>query len=342
MELDNKFIEKTKLRYGYKDIDLGLKIANKSLGKYISAKYSCSDNIEILQKSLSSDIAIVTGFGPTNSPTAGTLSVIFRALAMQKETGIFTSVIISDLGAWNSRNLQWNQINETTDKFVRFICKRGFDLSNGIIRTHKDMNNLVLSGIISKFLIENDFKSNKEATDMLYDKLNLRGSFFSIMIDGLYTVSDILYPLFYNNKKHSLVLCGIEEHYFSTLAKIVLKRSIEQCGTTFFNDGQTISSLFTKLVGGLYPYPKMSKSIPDSAINLTDTNDDIARKILYCSENDPVILQMIQLVSDWAASKINYAEEIFNIRNLDSKQWYKVKAEYTDYFIEIAEQWKNL
>lgn len=340
MELNNEFIEATKLQYGYKNINKNLIIGHKNLGRFLSSKYSCSDNIEALENADIDDMGIVTGFGPTNSPTAGTLSVIFRAIAMQRETNIFTNIIISDLGAWNSRNLNWNQMNEITEKFIKFISKRGFDHTNGCIRTHKDKNNLVLSGIISKMLSEEDFRSNREATDILYDKLKLRGNFFNIMIDGLYTITDILNPLYYN-KKHVLVLCGIEEHYFSTLAKLVLKRFIETYGNQFFHKEQTISALFTKLIGGLYPYPKMSKSIPDSAINLTDTDDMIRNKILKCDPiNDKIVLQMIQLVSDWSAREILEAEEALKLKNQTS--WQNIKLKYTDYFIDIANQWKTI
>ena len=41
--------------------------------------------------------------------------------------GIYTDIIVSDLGAWNSRNLDWRDIERNTKNFIEFIVECGFD-----------------------------------------------------------------------------------------------------------------------------------------------------------------------------------------------------------------------
>ncbi len=48
---------------------------------------------------------IVTGYGPTNAPTVGTLSAMLATKQLQDRTRLPATLIVSDLGAWNSRNV---------------------------------------------------------------------------------------------------------------------------------------------------------------------------------------------------------------------------------------------
>jgi len=329
-------------RYNYKEISSDFSIGPINDNEYFKSKYICHDDAMCINEVPIHDAAIVTGFGPTNTPTAGTLSVMLKALSLQRETGIHTSIIVSDLGAWNSRNINWYDIKKLTNTFIEFILELGFNTENGVVRSHQDKQNLVVSGLISKIVEENDFKENKEATDQLYDLLNLRGSFFGIMQDGLYTISDIVNPLF-SGKKRVLVMAGIEEHYFPELSKLVIQRMNARYKDQFIQADSKVGAIYARLIGGLYPYPKMSKSIPESSINIGDTEKDIMRKIIECGhENEKVIMQMIELVSDWSVSKIKNAKVVFEDRHLNPGEWRNIKEEYLQFFIETAKLWNRL
>jgi tryptophanyl-tRNA synthetase len=83
----------------------------------------------------------------------------------------------------------------------------------------------------------------------------------------------------------------------------------------------------------------MSKSIPESSINLDDSLEDLERKILRCdSEDEKIILQMINLVSDWDLEKINKANMAF--REM-SKKWIDFKKDYLEYFIGLKKAWER-
>jgi tryptophanyl-tRNA synthetase len=343
IRMDAGYIEEIMAAYQYRPSGTINNIRTISDSRYITAKYSCHDQAEVINEVPLEDAHIVTGFGPTNAPTGGTLSLILKAISLQLETGLPTTIIISNLGAFNSRNLDIREIEHYTDKFLQFIPSLGFDLNNGELRTHIDHDNLVVSGLIAKVFNIEDFEQNKEVTDAMYQAMGLRGNAFSTYVDMLFTVADILKPAFVNRKRRILVLAGLEEHYFPELAKICVGRLHERYGDLFIPSDIKIGALYAQLIRGMHPYPKMSKSIPDSSINLGDSYHDLKRKILDCGpENESVILQLINLVSDWTIQTLAEANAAFELRDEEPMRWMQVKRRYLEYFMTIKEKWDRI
>jgi len=103
-----------------------------------------------------------------------------------------------------------------------------------------------------------------------------------------------------------------------------------------------IGALYGKLIGGLFPYIKMSKSIPDSSINVGDSETDLHSKIINCGKrNEEVILQMMMLASNWTPDKLSDAKSAFD--NLETKyeDWKKIKYDYLKFFIEVKTIWEE-
>jgi anthranilate phosphoribosyltransferase/tryptophanyl-tRNA synthetase len=334
-------LQAIQVKEGYEEIPAAFSIAKQADPNYFRAKFLCHDRAEVVNEVPIERGAIVTGFGPTSSPTAGTLSVLLKAISMQRETGLYTEIVISDLGAWNSRNLNWREIERNTDQFIEFIKICGFSEENGKVRTHRDHFNLVSSGLVAKYLQDRDFSENHEATDRLYDLLQLRGSQFSIQVDALYTVTDILKPLM-EGRERVLMLSGIEEHYFTQLAKKVVER-MTQRAEEFVPKTAAIGALYARIIGGLYPHAKMSKSIAASSISVGDTQQEIERKIMRGHPQDEgVIIQMIELVSDWSAARIAAARAAYEQRMDARAAWTAYKQAYLEYFLRLAREWERL
>jgi tryptophanyl-tRNA synthetase len=331
--------------YGYADVEDDFRLADDSRPGYFAARFACHDDAAGLAADCpAADIGIVTGFGPTNSPTAGTLSVMLKAISLQRETGLHTTIVISDLGAWNSRRLDWPQLKRLTERYFGFLEMLGFaaDPEHGTLRSHRDEQSLIVSGLIAKTLHEQDFKSNAEATDLLYDTMGLRGDWLSIMLDGLYTVADILVPLF-RGRRRVLMIAGIEEHYFTRLARLAISRIDATFPGDLIPPGARVGAMYTKLVGGLPPYPKMSKSIPASAINIGDSEDELRRKIIgHGGDNDDVLLQMIEQVSDWSAERCRDAASSFERRHHEPRAWRRHLESYFEYYRDLARAWQGL
>ncbi len=341
-------ISMIKEQYGYADITEDCSIDHLD-HEYLASKFSCHDDLHVLSEVPPEKRAIITGFGPTNSPTAGTLSVILKTIALQRETGYDTEIIISNLGAYLSRNAEWDFLDTITKRFVHFIHASGFDTSKGRVRTHIDKENLGIGTFINEnALTAADFNANKEATEELYGAMNLLGSRMGIMTDSTYTVADCVKPLFKDsfvkakphNKERVLVVAGIEEHYFPRLSKVAIDRINSRFPGQYIAEDAKVCAMYTKLIPGMAPYPKMSKSIPDSAINIGDPKDVIRDKIMSCSpENERVILEMMAQASNWTQDKVKVAISSFGNKDSDPASWHKLKEDYTTHFIEIADRW---
>lgn len=336
IKMDKDFIQNIMLKEGFLSFRDFSSVGSVSEPSFLKSKFSCHYNLSKFNEVPRSKQHLVTGFGPTNAPTGGTLSMILRAIFFERETGIDSTIIISNLGAFNSRNISLAKIDYLTDRFIKFIRALGYQ---GELRTHNDFDLLVASSFTSKMLNIKDFLENKEATTDLYKKLGIQGKDFPTFIDANFTIADILLPSILEKKERILVFVGIEEYYFPKLANMVLKRFNKYYENQFVPYNTAVSAVFSNLIEGLNGFPKMSKSIPDSSINLDDSKDDLEKKILRCSlKDEKIILQMINLVSDWDLKKINDANEAFVKRG---QEWITFKKDYLNYFMDIKKAWEN-
>ena len=288
-------------------------------------------------------MALVTGFGPTNPPTAGTLSSIFKILEMQRETGIYTHIIISELSALNSRQKPLDELFKYTNQFINFINKLGFDEKNGEIRTHNFLDHSRTFSIISSVFRISDF-ADGEATDEMYKRLNILGNDYSTIVSQVYTVADIVLPIIRDKKKGVIVTAGLEEHLYPYLAKVCIERLKKKSGgvSNLIDKNAKIGALYGKLIGGLFPYVKMSKSIKESSINLGDTKEELFKKIVECGKrNEEVILQMIILASNWNYNEIENAKIAFEKRANDYSNWLLYKKKYYNFFLDIKKLWDD-
>lgn len=343
LEYSRKKIDSIIDTHNYKRFPDDINVCGYGINGELNDKYSCYDGIEQLSHYSRSELALVTGFGPTNPPTAGTLSSIFKILEMQRETGVYTHIIISELSALNSRQKPLNELFEYTNQFINFIKKLGFDEKNGEIRTHNFLDHSRTFSIISSVFKVGDF-ADGEATDEMYKRLNLLGNDYSTMVSQAYTVADIVLPIIRDKKKGVIVTAGLEEHLYPYLARVSIERLKQKSGgiEKLIDKDAKVGALYGKLIGGLFPYVKMSKSIKESSINLGDEEEELFKKIVECDKRDEkIILQMIVLASNWNYSEIENAKKAFKNREFDYSNWLLYKKKYYNFFLDIKKLWDD-
>lgn len=343
LEYSVKKIDSIIDEHNYKRLPDNVDVLGYGINGELNDKYICYDGIKELSNYSKSELALVTGFGPTNPPTAGTLSSIFKILEMQRETGIYTHIIISELSALNSRQKPLDELFDYTNQFINFIKKLGFDETNGEIRTHNFLDHSRTFSIISSVFKVSDF-ADGEATDEMYKRLNLLGNDYSTMVSQVYTVADIVLPIIRDKKKGVIVTAGLEEHLYPFLARVAIERLKKKSGglNSLVDKDAKIGALYGKLISGLFPYVKMSKSIKESSINLGDTSEELYEKIVECGKrNESVILQMMILASNWDYNEIENAKEAFNNRENDYITWLNIKKKYYKFFVEIKKLWDD-
>jgi len=332
LKMDNTFVQGIINKEGYSVINKDL---SESLNaEFLNGLFYGAVNLDAFNEVPSDDRHIVTGFGPTNSPTGGTLSMILRTLMLERELGTKSTIVISNLGAFNSRNIDIAKIGYYTCRYIGFIKSLGF---KGEVRTHVSRNLQVASSITAKVLELKDFNDNQEITTELYKSLKIQGRDFSTLIDTNFTIADILLPVLSEGKSRVIVCSGIEEHYFPKLANLVLRRLDQQFPNIFCPNNAQVSALFGRLIRGLNGYPKMSKSIPSSSINLDDSRHILREKILSCREDDEgIILQMMKLVSGYSPAEVLSVQRAFND---GGEKWKLAKEEYSNYLLNIKNKW---
>ncbi|WP_052069423.1 hypothetical protein [Streptacidiphilus albus] len=316
----------------------------KALGP-LARRFTHHDRLQdVLPLDIDRPLAVVTGFGPTNAPTAGTLSVMLGVIELQRHLQVPMTVVISELGAWNSRNVPWSQLTEVRDQMFAFMRAIGLDSSAGFapvqLRSHIDHANLVRCGRIARFLSRQDFLDHHEDLVDLYQDHGLLGSEVGLTVDALYTVADILGPA-EEGAARVLMLSGLEESYFTELSRLVLQRQCE-AGELSLGWRLDLGALYFRVLEGLGGYPKMSKSIPASGIHLGMRDGEITARVLVGDEaSQRPLLSAIELSSGWTMSEIDQARAAYRRKFQEPVGWDLTKRRFAETFTTYAKIWRE-
>lgn len=306
----------------------------------VALRFSHSDGASTVLAGARDDLQVVTGFGPTNAPTAATLSVMLGVVELQRWLDAPTTVVISELGAWNSRNVAWTRLEAVRDQMLAFLRGLGFDETRGVLRSHLDRDNLARAGKIARFLSRQDFLDHREELLDLYADHGLLGSEVGLTVDALYTVADVLGPS-EAGARRTLMLSGLEEAYFTKLARLVLQRQAD-AGELSLGWRGTIGALYFRVLPGLGGYPKMSKSIPASSIHLGMSPDALRQRICSAAPADQAaLLAAIELASGWTQDQLADARLAYAARVQEPTGWQRVQRRYLATFLNFAERWRR-
>lgn len=314
-----------------------LHVVRQRLGP-AARRFSHSDGAnEVLTRE---NLQVVTGFGPTNAPTAGTLSVMLGAVELQQRLNTHSTVVISELGAWNSRNVPWARLEAVRDQMFAFLRDIGFDERCGSLRSHLDIGNLARAGKIARFLHGQDLHDHREELTELYADHGVLGGDVGVVVDTLYTVADVLEPA-EAGSDHVLVVSGLEEAYFTELARLVVERQAS-AGHLDLGWRCTIGALFFRVLPGFGGYPKMSKSIPRSSVHLGMSADALRKHICSAEPDDHApLLAAIELASDWTDDQLTAAREAYTMRQQQPAAWRWVQRRYLETFLSFADRWRR-
>lgn len=337
----NREISETSKRFGYELFpDKTVRIGNYGANDEIARRFLCHNQGDRISKYSPDDIALVTGFGTTDSPSPGTLSMIFRMLDMQKNAGVFVSAIVSDFACLNSRNIDPNISARLSMQFLSFIENLGFDCTKGELRTHKNKEYGMLLPLATSVLSIAEFNDYTEATDNQYKELNIFRGDFAMYTYKVMMATDILLPIAAHNKKAVIVTTGLEEHYHPNFARYVANKFRQIGGgyETIIPQDFQISAFYSKMINGFYPYAKMSRSIPDSSLCIGDSETEIISKLSLDDDiSNIVIYQMMELTSGWDDTKLNCAKTAFE----EDNGWKDYKEEFKEFFLYLHNLWEK-
>lgn len=332
IKYDNKYYNEVIKKYNYDEIKPFLDITGESLNN----KWICSYNLNNFVKGLEKNekCIVIMGIGINGIPHIGTVSQILKAIYLQKK-GFFVQIILGDLDVYGARSTPFAEINKLLKKYENFIISLGFDINKGIIRNQYEHPEILrTSFLLSTVIKDKDFEEIEEDINSLYKTERVYGGMdFNVKQSISLMFADFIHPCLFEDFKHVLIISGIDEHGYVWKADEIRKR---------LNIDMTISGLYSKMLRGLNNYPKMSKSIIKSNINLSINKKELEKIILlegflYNNHYDSFVYQLMQNVSFYDN---DYLKKVKANCDLKNEEWIKNVKKYIDDLYEICNLWR--
>lgn len=332
IKYDNEYYKNVISNYKYAYVTKFPKITEEEFKEKWLCSYNLTDFTEgVLLKEKN---IIIMGIGINGVPHFGTISQILKALALQKK-GYFVEIILGDLDVYGARSKPIKEVLQLVKKYKKFIINMGFDTKNGILRNQYDYDKILkTSFLISTVIKDSDFIEVEEEINELYKtKRVYNGMEFNVKQSILLMFADFIHHGYFDKYKHVLIMSGIDEHGYVWKANQIKNR---------LGINMTISGLYSKMLRGLNDYPKMSKSLSESTINLECKKGDIIKIINfenndYKNSNDSFVFQLISQVSLY---DIDYILKVKENCNLKNNEWEIAKKKYINDLWEICKIWK--
>lgn len=262
--------------YGYKDVEFST--VDFSLEEYdipsMQRRFLCHSGGDRFAKAIREGKKgiVTTGFGMSGHPHLGTLSQIIKICELNSH-GMPTQAVLGDLDSYNARNQGLQEAKDLASKFSVYMQRMGFSKNaTNILRdqySHPEITHTAY--LISKYITDQDFEDAKEDIAPVYEKAGIYNGWSFPMKQALtLMVADFIHLHTHHGYNHVMVMLGLEEHKYVQLAqKVVERMGIEM----------EISGIYGRIIKGLSGYPKMSKSLKGSAIDITTPLEE-ARRIL--------------------------------------------------------------
>jgi tryptophanyl-tRNA synthetase len=281
---------------------------------------------------------VTTGFGLSGPPHIGTISQIMKAIRLQRKR-IPVQIVLGDLDAVNGKSIDYSYTQELVGKYRDFIINLGFKEEQGsILRSQSEMLGVLKTAYLIGHEIDDEMFENTE--EDLHEFYSKRGKVDPTMsyrrkLSLNLMIADFI-DLFWDGYKAVLVYLGIDEHRYVLMANKVLDRIKKNNGYS----NVCLSSMYSPIIKGFNGYPKMSKSFPESGINVNTNPDKVMSMILdekgSVDPEENVVCQMLSSVSYFSIAEISSAWQSCKENNGD---WVKWKRSYAEQLIDILDKW---
>lgn len=334
---DDEYYKETIQKYGYNDfdfkpIDFDISHLKKDA---LNQRWLCHHDGEPFSAAINNKqpAIITTGIGLSGAPHMGTISQIMRATFLQQE-GFNVQFVMGDLDSYNARNQPYAVVEDRAEQYREFIISLGFSEGKGILRKQSDRGDVLRTAyLISNCLKDEDFHNAEEDLSELYQRMGAYpGIKFPVKQAILLMVADFINLGVKEDYKSVMVMLGLEEHLYVRIAKDVMNRM----DLPFH-----LGAMYSKIIKGFNGYPKMSKSIKGSSINVEMGIDEIREKLVnqegvYSKPDESVAYQMMCAVSNYSPRDLNILKQKCIV---GGSAWKKAKEEYAEYLGGLFQKW---
>lgn len=326
-EYYKKIMNENKYLYTNNILENILNLSNVELQE----RWLCGLNLKEFINCLNSKqkTIITMGIGINGTPHIGTLSQILKCIRLQ-EAGFKVQIVLGDLDVYNARAQEIEEINKLTAKYKNFIISLGFDINKGIIRSQYNSDSVAKTAcLIAPFIEDEEFEQLEEDIYVLYkNEKKYSGMTFSVKESILLMFADFLDLGISKGYKNIMILSGIDEHIYTKKALEIAKR---------MNLDINISGLFSKIIKAINDYPKMSKSLKGSSIDLNISKNKLKDIILNNKDNNFIY----DLMLNSTKYNINKLLELKKLSQTQTKDWEIAKEKYIEDFIKICKEWRK-
>lgn len=287
-------------------------------------------------------VALV-GVSTTGPPHVGTLGQV-RAARRLQAAGVEVEFVVADLAACNAAGRDLATVRALADRYVAFVEALGFDEDRGRVRTQSGARDVLLTAQLLSRYYDPDaagagdpgptaFERDLEAAYGAADPVGEETTAFAGDQVSLLLVADAAHPVLSLGYEHVLFVGGADNHGLAAFYNRVLAETPYDVRT---------AGLYTKLVGGLEGYPKMSKSIPASTLSLSASPERIREVVCeraeaYDAPGESLVFQILRLASDRDPAEL---PAVAAACAAGGEEWAATKREFADHLVEVAETWR--
>jgi len=311
---------------------------------YLRRKYAAVDDREALESATPDATIFSTGVGMTGPPHLGTLGQILNVIEIQ-EQGFDVQFVLADLEPYHY-GADLETVTERAERYRSFIQEAGFDPVQGWLRTQEEAVEVMHTAQLlarDYWPDENEYWPDLEQTDWeqsvaeAYDQCeddddDGRTSEAADIHSSLLHLADFVHPLMKMDYEQVVVALGADEHDLTVGTRRFLRDTPVE---------GSVAGLHSRMITGTESYPKMSKSIPESVVDLTMSAEMIRERIVgfedtYHRSAESSVFQMMCLASAYSPEKI---ERMHERCAEGGETWTSARAEYADHIVEFAELW---
>lgn len=334
VEFDNGYYERLIERYDYRSFQHappsdGLAGLGAS---ELAIRYLCHSGLETYTALPTSRRMVTTGFGMSGPPHVGTICQMLGVLRLH-QGGERCQIVLGDLDAHNGRGRSYRDVSELADRYRKFVLQLAGDPERLIVRSQDEaLEVLRTMYLLGQRVRPHDFDDIEEDNHRFYVERGVASSSMTLgrSLSLLLMVAD--FAQIRMGGDVPLVQLGIDEHRYVRLADQLIRRDPQ-------SDGIGLAAIYTRMIPGLNGHPKMSKSMPLSAIDVSMDRHDIHDALKRDVSRDPATSPTFQIACQLPIFSGDEALELAEACVADSSKWAATKLAIARYIEGVFRRW---
>lgn len=305
-------------------------------------RFCLTDDADVLAGVTPSDSIVSVGISMTGAPHVGTLGQIQTAVELER-AGFAVQLVLADLVVATGRGTELGTVRTLAERYGSFARERGFEDSRGRVQIQSEALEVlrtafVVAGTYDPAVGEGQADVEPTAFDAdlatAYEAVGVDRASprFSRNLETLLLAADTLHPLLEDRWERVALVLGADNAGLSRTIDAIRRRAAM--------DGRVVG-LYTRLVGGIDGTPKMSKSIPGSAIRLDEAPERVRSSVVELASSDDrsarsIVFQMMRLASPYSPARLT---ELRDAAADGTPEWTDAAREYATYVATAAREW---